>query len=250
MMFDISGGFKRESIDIDREIKNTLHAWWDDLHIYVNSLDDDSTWHNIPLLVTSIYKYVGIEAWRFIPMGSIFKMVYLANKIHALVRDEDEDQKYNRELQFNILIGDYIFGCILKKLNKLKADNLLLFFSVMICEINEGMIMKHRLGSAENEVIKKTKASIYTTAFSTAAELANSEDREKELFAQLGYNMGMAIELMNDKQQIKEVFKHVDLCEDLFGEINSRRNIANSRLERVLKELHCSVYGIEKAVVV
>ncbi len=250
MMFNFAGEFKRELMDMGKMFQDNIYPWWEDIYIYIRRLDNDFTWNTLPIVVLSIYKFIGIERSFSIQMANIFKMVYFTNSIHAYIKDDTEGQEYNRELQFNILIGDYFFGRVLKQLNDLRADKLLPLFSKLICEINEGMVMKHRLGAADNEVLEKTKASFYSTAFLTAAELTDIEGQEKELLAKLGNNIGMALELLNDKAPLEDIYEFVDFSELFFKEINQKRMLTNSNMEKLIKELHDITYGIEKVVVV
>jgi len=250
MKFIFSRDLKYEILDVDKAFKKSLFPWWEDISVYLERLEDDITWNSIPVLVLSIYKFQGFDRSLTIQMANLFKMIYFANSIHAFVKDDSEGQEHNRELQFNILIGDYIFGRILKLLHEAKVDKLLQIFSEMICEINEGMVMKHKLSAGYKQVLAKTKASIYSTAFLTAAELSNVEDEEKELFRQLGYNLGMSIELPSNDASQNEIMEFINKSEYLFRELNQQKNAANSSLEEIIKEIHDMIYDIDKAAVV
>mgnify|MGYP000960061125 CR=1 FL=1 len=96
--------------ELEAFFKQGLSEWWDDLYPYLNALQGDNTWNFMPALILSAYKYNGLNRQMSVSMASIFKTVYLANYIHGLVVDEEQGQVQNQELQFNILIADFLFG--------------------------------------------------------------------------------------------------------------------------------------------
>lgn len=230
--------YQSELHDVDEIFKNGLMPWWDDVCDYLCRLEKDYTWENLPGLVLCIYRYLGLNTKISILMADIFKTVYFANTIHTFIADDEEGQEHNQELQFNILIGDYAFGRILKLLVEAKAVKMLKDFSDMMSEINEGLVLKHKLNAGQHQTIRKTKAPLYATAFFTAAKLSGVDEASHDLYRHMGYNLGMAIELMGNPRLRAEAQVYVHKSEEIFEEINKRNNILNSTLERVIKGLH------------
>lgn len=250
MKLTLTRDLKTEILEVDKAFINSLAPWWDNIYGYLNKLEDDSTWNIIPTIVLGIYKYLGIDKYVSISMAGIFKMFYFANSIHGFIRDDREGQKHDRQLQFDILIGDYIYGCILKKLLDLDSDRFLGIFSGMMCEINEGMIVRYKLGADYHDAVKKTKAPLYATAFLTAAEFSGAKDERKNLYKQLGYNLGMSIELLNCYAFEQEAQAYIHKSCELFRYLNQKNRVANSGLERLIKELHHILCTVERAAVI
>ena len=225
-----------EMADLEKAFKYSLQPWWDSINSYVNDLKNDLTWTILPLAVMSIYKYVGHNRQFCITMSNIFRYCYLAHRIHALVKDDEEGQQHDRQLQFNILIGDYISGYILKALVDIQADSQVNNFAVMIAEVNEGMVIGQKLNGNCTEVIQKTRVPFYATAFLTAAQLAGYDAQTSSLYQKMGFHLGMSLEL-GQVGLIKAAVDHFRQCQAMFMQINQRNYRPNSNLEKALNDL-------------
>lgn len=229
---------KNELADLEQAFKHSLLPWWDNIDYYVNRLKNDLTWTILPPVVMSIYKYTGHNRQLSIAMSNILRNCYLAHRIHALVKDDEEGQQHNQELQFSILIGDYLFGYVLKALVDTRADSQVDDFCTMIAEVNQGMLVKHKLNGSYEEVAQQTRAPFYATAFLTAAQLAGYDSETCRSYRQMGFHFGMSVELGQDQTFKQQTQNHVYECEKLFLKINKRNNISNSSLEKAIKDLH------------
>lgn len=229
---------KTELADLEQVFKHSLLPWWDNIDNYVNRLKNDLTWTILPPVVMSIYKYTGHNRQLSIAMSNIFRNCYLAHRIHALIKDDEEGQQHDQELQFNILIGDYLFGYVLKALVDTRADSQVNDFSKMIADVNQGMLVKHKLNGSCAEVTEKTRAPFYATAFLTAAQLAGYDSEICRSYHQMGFHFGMSVEMGQDPALKQQAQFHVHECEKLFLKINKRNNISNSNLEKAIKDLH------------
>ena len=238
MEFVFTREYQSELGAVDKVFENGLRPWLDDVYSDLCELENDNTWKNLPGLVLCIYGYVGLNRQLAIIMADIFKTAYFANFTHEWVKDVEEGQEHNQEMQFKILIGDYAFGRILKLLVEVKADCLLKYFASMMSEINEGMVIKYKLDAGYHHTIRKTKAPLYATAFLTAAHLARTDEVGRELYRQMGYNIGMAIELMSNPRLRPEAQVYVHKSEEIFEQLNQQNKVLNSNLEQVIKELH------------
>jgi hypothetical protein len=241
---------KTELADLEQVFKHSLLPWWDNIDIYVENLKTDLTWIILPPVVMSIYQFAGHSRQLSIAMSSIFRNCYLAHRIHGLIKDDEEGQQYSQNLQFNILIGDYISGLVLKALVETKTDHLLNDFAEMIADVNEGMVIKHKLDASFSKIIETTRAPFYATAFLTAAKLAGYSAEWYQFYYQMGYHFGMCIELGQDPIFHQQAQSHVHQCEQLFLKINKRSNISNSNLEKAIRELHSQFCGMEEFAVV
>ncbi|MGS0764133.1 hypothetical protein [Syntrophomonas curvata] len=241
---------KAELADLEQVFKHSLLPWWDNIDNYVNRLKNDFTWTILPPVVMSIYKYTGHNRQLSIAMSNIFRNCYLAHRIHALVKDDEEGQQHDQELQFSILIGDYLFGYVLKALVDTRADSQVDDFTQMIAEVNQGMLVKHKLNGSCEEVAEKTRAPFYATAFLTAAQLAGYDRETCKVYHNMGFHFGMSVELGQDPSLKQQAQFHVHECEKLFIKLNQRDNIANSNLERAIRDLHCHFCDLGEFAVV
>ena len=241
---------KKELADLEQVFKYSLLPWWDSIDDYVKALENDLTWVILPPVVMSIYTFTGHNRQLAIIISNIFRNCYLAHRIHDLVKDDEEGQQHNQELQFNILIGDYIFGNVLKALVDIKADRLVGFFAEMIAEVNQGLLIKHKLNGNYEEVVEKTRAPYYATAFLIAARLAGYDDKTCQSYRQMGYHFAMSIELGQDPAYCSLAQTHVHECEKIFISLNKHSNSANSSLEKAIKEVHNHLCGMEESAVV
>jgi hypothetical protein len=196
MEFIFTRETKAALLDVDDLFKSSLSPWWDEIDIYVRKMDGDLSFQLLPAMVISAYGFLGLENKLSIQMANLYKTIDFANKIHVMVKDEEEGQEHNQELQFTILIGDYIFGKVFSLLLETRADKLLDSFAAMICEINEGLIVEYKLGGKLQEVLARTRAPLYKNAFRSAAQLAELAPEITGMYGDLGHNLGMALELM------------------------------------------------------
>lgn len=196
MDFVFTGVWAEEIKEIDAMYQESLQVWWDELSFLRERLQDDKSLQLMPAVVVLAYKYLDSDHRLSIDMAGLFKTLYFANLIHNQIEDEEEGQLNHQPMQFTILIGDYIFGRILKLLLDVGAFQVLDNLALMICRINEGLVMRYKLAADKLEIIKRGNAVIYETAFLTAARLKMLDQEAIELYGQLGFNIGMAMELL------------------------------------------------------
>lgn len=196
MKFSFTREMHADLHEVDELFQNSLVPWWDEVGFYMNEIEEDPTFSIIPAIVIMAYQNLGLGHNISIQMANIFKTVYFANRIHVTVKDSEEGQEYDQRLQFTILIGDYIFGRILKLLLEAEASNLLDDFSKMMCEMNEGFLLEHKLSDNVEICLQKARAPLYSTAFLTAAKLSNLDSNKIRLYEEIGYHLGLALELL------------------------------------------------------
>jgi geranylgeranyl pyrophosphate synthase len=211
-------------LEVDNSFKKSLSPWWEEISGYVPEAQQDISFRLLPAMVIDAYRFLGLERDLALQMANMFKTIYLASKIHVLIGDDEEGQQHNQELQFSILIGDYIFGRVLKLLLETHTDQLLHMFAAMICQINEGLIVKYKSAADLDEVLAQTRAPFYHYAFLSAAKMAGMGPGDAELYGKIGHNIGMALELLiidlgaaggfayvEKAQQLAAAMDHVDM---------------------------------------
>jgi geranylgeranyl pyrophosphate synthase len=239
--------FTREMQDDLREVNNTfqrsLLPWWDEISIYVPEADRDLGYKLLPAMVINAYRYLGIERELTIQMANIFKTINFANIIHILAKDDEEGQIHNQELQFAILIGDYIFGRVLKLLLEADADKLLNIFATMICSINEGLVIKHTLHGGLEDVLTKTRAPLYTNAFLTAGKMAGLKPETAEIYSEIGHNLGMAVELIYIYHQEKCGRTYLYKAQSLMGQLQDAEVLKIGEMEALMQQISNNTGG-------
>jgi hypothetical protein len=238
-----------ENDELEKVFEATIDPWWDSTNMYYEELEDDPTWNVLPAVIYAAYELLGCEK-EFITYANIFRTAYFAHYIHTRIKDVEEGQQHNQQMQFSILIGDYFFGRLLKLLVDTNNRGILIPFAGMICSMNEGMVIKHKIDAADKMVTEKTKASIYETAFLSAAIIAEKDDEFKELYRQLGFYIGMCIELFSD---ISLNAGSIDDClfevETIWEQIKEIYLSKNHLLEKLINEMKQMLAVSEAAVV-
>lgn len=241
---------KADLPEVDQKFRDSLLPWWDDMSVYYNQMQDDFTWRVLPAVVLNIYKHFGHNRSLSIAMASIFKTIYFSNCIHAVIKDDEEGQQHDDVLQFAILIGDYIFGTVLKSLVQSGTTNLVGVLSDMMCELNEGMVLKYKLAAEPKKVLEKTRAPLYGTAFLTAARLSGQTREDQESYYQMGHNLGMSIELIGTHEHLQDARHYIHKAEILMGRCNHYAGKPSTVMEKAIRELHLVICGFDKVAVV
>jgi hypothetical protein len=200
MVFQFSRNLSDEMKELDVLFHKSIEPWGQDMEIYLEWIEEDHTYRTLPSIVFSIYRGLGLNEEFSLSMDNIYKILYLSVFIHESIHDDEEGQEYNQEMQFSILIGDYMFGRIMALLLEIEADMLLPFFADLICEINEGMVRRYKLGSSRSEYIASSRASLYKSAFLTAACCAGKDMEEQISCQEAGHKLGIAIEFLNQEE--------------------------------------------------
>lgn len=249
MNFAFSRELEVEMADIENIFRESLNPWWGDLANLRNKLQGDQSFQLIPAAVLLAYKYLDMEYDLRIAMGNLFKTLYFANRIHSLVRDNDEGQTHNQEMQFTILIGDYIFGRVLKLLLEAGADQVLDDCAQLVSLINEGQVIKYKSDKSIQEVLQKTSAPFYSTAFLTAAKLKGLEPTQAKLYAEVGFNLGMTLELSLIGQKM-EALNYLNYTHSAIDKFQIEAQDNNFELDKLVQEMLDMVSFFDTAAVV
>lgn len=236
MNFTFTRELEVEINDMERKFKQSLQPWWGDMSYLLGGLQGDLSFKLMPSVAVLAYQYLDMNRELTVSMANIFKTIYFAAKIHIMVKDNEEGQLQNQELQFTILIGDYIFGRVLKLLLEARADQLLDQFANMISQINEGLIIKYKLDTSLREVLCKSSAPLYTTAFASAAKLKGLTSEGVKMYEQIGLNLGMALELSIAGATI-EAMDYLDQTYAAIESFRAATGEGNSSLDKLLQEL-------------
>ncbi len=236
MNFAFTRELEVEIYDMEKMFKQSLQPWWGDVSFLLARLQGDFSFQLMPSVAVLAYRFLDMDRKITVSMANIFKTIYFASKIHIMIRDSEEGQPQNQELQFTILIGDYIFGRVLKLLLEARADQLLDEFACMIGQINEGLVIEYKLDASLQEVLCKSKAPLYTTAFASAAKLKGLAPAGIEMYEQIGLNLGMALELTIAGDTM-EAMVYLEQTYAAIAEFKTATGEGNSSLDKLLQEL-------------
>lgn len=243
---------KNEMVGVNLLMNKSLHPWREQILPYLGGLDKDPHWHMIPAITALVHRSLGIGYHRTVYISTILRMAYLANHIHDRVRDDEEGQVHDKNLQFTILIGDYLFGVLLSLLSEIDSHYLVPSLAGMMAEVNEGHVIRkvNGGGRANLEVLAREKASFYKNAFLTAAVTARLSEREKNIYQEVGHNIGMALAIEAEGLTYPAVAPYLEKVKSLWVSfLRERRNGNWNLVERLVEELMVILADRRAAVV-
>lgn len=208
-------------------VEKSISKWQSELAPVLEAIKDVRHWMALPYHTIAINRILGSSVDDAACMGAIFRLYLLSDYVHSLVKDDDEGQTYNSDLQFNILIGDMLYGSALCLLSENNWEHLLPVFSNMIVQVNEG----HALAYSDKQydpikLAAKEWGSFYRASFSTAG-IVNKQNTEiiKQLDT-IGLDLGLsvaAIDLgLNNTHMLSARFK------ESINRLLSNLNITNT----------------------
>ncbi|NSW81991.1 MAG: hypothetical protein HPY90_01775 [Syntrophothermus sp.] len=194
-----------------------LGPWPLEVVCFFRDMENDLHWRMLPQVTALVYRGLKVGFRCTVYMVTIFRLAYLANHIHDMVGDDEEGQGYDGRLQFNILIGDYLFGRVLKLLSENDSQYLARTFAEMIMEINEGRVIRKMKGGNKKdlEVIAKEKATLYKNAFLTASMVANLPAAEQLIYREVGNKLGLALGVEYEKLRHVSSLSYLEEAGDL-----------------------------------
>ncbi|MBO8159086.1 hypothetical protein [Thermosyntropha sp.] len=247
-----SGELQNELRKVNEEFTNSFVIWQEEIERYVEKLSHDPLLDIIPAFVLGVYKYAGIDRDLSISMANIFKIIYLGTCIHEGVKDKEEGQECDQEMQFSILLGDYIFGKILKLLIQVEATELLDIFAELICQMSEGLTVKYKMKTDLLYELKNIYVPIFSAAFISAARLSGSDKKKEEAYRRLGCSLGFAVclSISCDYTEYPPLVQfYIDESIRILSELEPENHISSNYIQRLLLEI-CSIdRSREKAVV-
>lgn len=237
-----------------------LSQWSGKLSGFFRDIEDDMHWHMLPQVTALAYQGLKAGFRCTVYMTTIFRLAYLANYIHDTVRDDEEGQAHDRRLQFDILIGDYLFGKVLQLLSENSSQSLASTFAEMIIDINEGRVIRKMRGGCRNdlEIITKEVACLYSYAFLTAAKKAGLHTAEQMIYREVGNKIGLALGVRSERIPGISPLRYLEEARYLLTFANDsaqdRRllipRLLQEMLDQVRRETSVSVFGTTDSVLI
>lgn len=172
----------------------SIKKWERELEPIINRLHSNRHWQALPYHTIIINRFLGSSMDDAARLGAIFRLFVLSDHVHLRVQDDEEGQLYDEELQFNILIGDLMYGSALNLLCDRGWYKLLPLLTEMIVQVNEGHALV--ISDPRVDVIQiaaKEWGSYYQSAFQAAAVINDLTSEHCLRLAGIGMDLGLSI---------------------------------------------------------
>ncbi|MBE3587253.1 MAG: polyprenyl synthetase family protein [Thermoanaerobacteraceae bacterium] len=169
-----------------------------------------------PAMVLLSARLFGPLNTPLIALAAVIQFIYLASRVHQNVREAggpatgDPRDGY----QFPVLVGDYLYGRFFTSLCDYGIVRYLESLSRVICEINEGGILRLQNNQNNpdlvNKIVYKETAALMGTGCGLAAHLAGAPEQEQQELTRYGVNLGMALGLQEYPDLRRDINAHLD----------------------------------------
>lgn len=175
---------------------------------------DELEHHACPAIVLAVSHACGYHGRQAVSMGAIIQYVFMADKVHSLMR---EDEGISEELrQFTVLVGDYLFGKFFLDLSRDKLLHFLAPIAGVIGSMSIGTIYRW-LGRERDlnieemlQILERERASLTGLAARVGAELAGMPLNVAQRFETFGSQLGLAWAAHAARLEEKAVAKLMD----------------------------------------
>lgn len=154
----------------------------------------DQTIH--PAIVLAVSKACGDQGQKSEALAGIIQFIYMANKVHKLMKDDDDLAEELR--QFPVLVGDLLYGKFFLELCRMKLLKFLDPMAQVIATMSQGGILRwlsleKRLSRDELlQIIELENASLTALAARLSAELAGVSIPVQRQMEAFGWEIGLA----------------------------------------------------------
>jgi len=172
----------------------SIKKWRTELTTIFEDLHHNQHWLALPYHTIAINRMLGSTVDEAARLAAIFRLFILSDHIHTQVQDDNQCPTDNESLQFNILIGDLLYGSALCLLLEKGWDQLLPLLTEMIVQINEGHAMA-LLNPQVDAIQLATRewGSYYRAAFRAAAIINNLTADQAKRLEGMGLDLGLSI---------------------------------------------------------
>lgn len=175
-------------------------------HDLVNLTMDEMDKCACPAILLAVSRSCGYRGGKSIGLASAIELVYMAGKVHRLMRDEGISEE---ERQYPVLVGDFLFG---KYFLMLCQEGLLKYLAPLaqaIAGMSEGSIERWRL-QKQRELLKdewimvlgREHACLTAMAARLGADLAEMPLDIQTKLEMIGWNLGLAWAAAREKLEV------------------------------------------------
>ena len=199
----------------------------------------DQTVH--PAIVLAVSRACGDQGPESEALASIVQFIFMANRVHKLMNDEQEIKEELR--QFPVLVGDLLYGKFFLELCRVKLLQFLDPLAQVIGLKSQGGISRwlareKRLGRDELlQIIELENASLTALAARLSAELAGVSIPVQRQMEAFGWEIGLAWGAWRERMEITVVQSILQRANAILQEISAGSQLQLNPLVEVYQYL-------------
>ncbi|WP_066636229.1 polyprenyl synthetase family protein [Desulfolucanica intricata] len=176
-----------------------------------------------PALVILSARMFGRITEKTLALAAVCQFIYMASQVHLNIPDQNIEPSSGKESdprdgsQFPVLVGDFLYGKFFTTLCDYDIVKYLRPLSEIICQINEGGLLRSKNPNTEvsssliiKDIISKETAELFAGCCSLGAESANARPDECLSLHQFGKNFGMAYGLLEKGLPFENVIHYLN----------------------------------------
>lgn len=221
--------FQPELKEIHDKVHNEINfktASFEDLvHLPLNELENNI----LPAIVLTFNELVDRkeDGQKTIHLACIFQYIFLAHKVHGLVKDYQQPQ---HERQYPVLVGDFLFG---QAFNKICQEGLFSYtkkFTEVIETMSEGVLLRWSLKSSPTlndlkVIVAREKGALTSQTAGMTAELLELPPPFQKKVEEIGFCIGMAWGFWDESANLSLVQEYLERIKELTLELKQYYNV-------------------------
>lgn len=179
---------------------------------------DSSSANNLfrPALVILSASLFTSPSGRVIYLAAIIQFIYMAFQVHKSVAEDESrfagTDDHRNGYQFPVLVGDYLYSRFFAGLCDAGLLKYLRPLSELICEFNEGNILRFKRGKKEQvapaalleKIIEKESAVFVAASCQMGGELGGAREPDLKHLYHFGFNLGMSLGFFEEQAGLDE----------------------------------------------
>ena len=178
-----------------------------------------------PALVIFSGRMFGRITEKTLALAAVCQFIYLAAHVHVDITENSTAQAPGLETdprdgsQFPVLVGDFLYGKFFTTLCDYGIVKFLKPLSEIICQINEGGLLRQKELNSKvisqvvaKDIIRKETAELFAGCCSLGAESVQATPNECLALYKFGKNFGMAYGLLENGMPFDNVAYYLDLA--------------------------------------
>lgn len=188
-----------------------------DLHL--NELDKQMC----PAIFLAVNTLSGQSGISMTSLASTFQYIYLANKIHRMVTDDDDLAEHTR--QYPVLVGDFMYGQSFLKMCQDDLFHLAHHFVKVMGIMNEGILLRWRLSNKTiclkdyRTILSKERGALTALAAKLGAQVSGVQEPYLKKYEEIGFCLGMAWAAWEEPLCTSLVQEYLSKVKNLISEV-------------------------------
>lgn len=170
-----------------------------------------------PLLVVLSARTGGKITDKVISLAGVLQYIYLASRVHGGINEDNAIAGSGTDdprdgCQFPVLVGDYFYGRFFTTLCDAGIVEYLGPLSEIICEINEGAVIRLKNADDEKrnpllyrELVRKETAELIAGCCRLGGRLGGADEQQQKILYRFGINLGLALGLLEQGNNYEQV---------------------------------------------